>query len=255
LTRARLATKHAGDRTGKKRGTSSNELRRRLPKSKLPLEDIADMITEGVASNSLAVRDWTEGVLPPEQLGISELYTALEDLGRAVAKGDLRRPESLLTAQAVSLNTIYVTLARRSHGAKYMENFERYLRLALRAQAQCRATIETLALMKNPPVFARQANIARGPQQVNNGPVLNGSRARGNSETEPNKLLPEAHGERVERSTATTAGTSNSAMETVGARNRAKKPWGQGEISSECLPRRRPPRDTSHRERAKPVIP
>jgi hypothetical protein len=35
------------------------------------------------------------------------------------------------------------------------------MRLALRAQGQCRATLETLAVMKSPPtVFARQANIA-----------------------------------------------------------------------------------------------
>lgn len=226
--------------TGSKRGAAHNELRRKLPKGKLPLQDVADMITEGVASNSLAVRDWTEGVVRQEQLGITELYVALEDMGRAVAAGDLCRAESLLTAQVASLNALYVSLARRAHAAKYMENFERYLRLALRAQAQCRATVETLALMKNPPVFARQANIAQGLQQVNNGPVMNGSRARGELETAPSKLLMEAQGERLERSTATTAGASNSAMETMGARNRAKKPRGQGEIGSELLSRRRP---------------
>jgi hypothetical protein len=41
-----------------------------------------------------------------------------------------------------------------------------------RAGHQCRATVETLALSKNPPVFARQANIAHGPQQVNNEAAL-----------------------------------------------------------------------------------
>jgi len=40
----------------------------------------------------------------------------------------------------------------------------------LKAQSQCRATLEALAAIKNPPiVYARQANIAAGPQQVNNG--------------------------------------------------------------------------------------
>ena len=42
------------------------------------------------------------------------------------------------------------------------------MRLSLKAQGQCRATLETLAVIKNPPVFAHQANIAHGPQQVNN---------------------------------------------------------------------------------------
>ncbi|MDN8616544.1 hypothetical protein [Variovorax ginsengisoli] len=43
---------------------------------------------------------------------------------------------------------------------------ETYARLAMKAQCQCRTTAE----MKNPPVvFARQANISNGPQQLNNG--------------------------------------------------------------------------------------
>jgi hypothetical protein len=43
-------------------------------------------------------------------------------------------------------------------------------------------TLETLATIKNPPVvFARQANIAQGPQQVNNQmmPAAEPSRGRG----------------------------------------------------------------------------
>jgi len=56
---------------------------------------------------------------------------------------------------------------------------ETYLRLALKAQAQSRATLETLAAIKNPPVvFARQANINHGgQQQVNNGTAPAGERA------------------------------------------------------------------------------
>ena len=44
------------------------------------------------------------------------------------------------------------------------------MRLALKAQAQCARTIEVLSTIKNPPViYAKQANIAHGHQQVNNG--------------------------------------------------------------------------------------
>jgi hypothetical protein len=40
--------------------------------------------------------------------------------------------------------------------------------LALKAQSQCRATLETLTTIKSPPVlFAKQENIAAGPEQVN----------------------------------------------------------------------------------------
>ncbi len=41
--------------------------------------------------------------------------------------------------------------------------------MALKAQSNSRATAEALAAIQNPPtVFARQANIANGPQQINN---------------------------------------------------------------------------------------
>jgi transposase InsO family protein len=52
------------------------------------------------------------------------------------------------------------------------------MRLALKAQSQCRATVEALAEMKNPkPVaYVQQANIANGPQQVNNNGVPFASR-------------------------------------------------------------------------------
>jgi hypothetical protein len=61
-----------------------------------------------------------------------------------------------------------------------LEAFDCLLRLALRAQTQCRSTVETLAEIKNPTsaTFVRQANMAHGPQQVNNGtqtPVARGS--------------------------------------------------------------------------------
>ena len=81
---------------------------------------------------------------------------------------------------------------------------------ALKAQSQCRATLETLAAIKNPaPVaFVRQANIAHGPQQVNNGPqpAADGvSRAR-ESEIPPNKLLEHQHGERLDLGTVQASG-------------------------------------------------
>jgi|WetSurMetagenome_2_1015567.scaffolds.fasta_scaffold32360_3 hypothetical protein len=79
----------------------------------------------------------------------------------------------MLAAQAAALNAMFRELARRAslNMGEYLDASERYMRLALKAQGQCRATLEMLAAMKNPPVvFARQANINNGGQQrVNNG--------------------------------------------------------------------------------------
>ena len=89
------------------------------------------------------------------------------------------------------------------------------MRLALKAQAQCRATIETLAALKNPPiVIARQANISNGPQQVNNGPAV--PRAD-DSSNQPNELLETDHGKRLDTGAAATPVASDPAMVAVEA--------------------------------------
>lgn len=63
-----------------------------------------------------------------------------------------------------------MNFSRRALAQQYQKPMESYLRMAMKAQNQCRMTLETLTTVKNPSVvYARQANIAHGPQQVNNG--------------------------------------------------------------------------------------
>jgi hypothetical protein len=102
-----------------------------------------------------------------------------------------------------------------------MPQLEGYMRTALRAQSQCRATLETLAAIKNPPIlYARQANVTTGPQQVNNG-IAAPSRAREieSEQTqlseEPRELLPDARA-------SGDASRVNPALETLGEIDRAK---------------------------------
>jgi hypothetical protein len=107
---------------------------------------------------------------------------------------------------------------------EYLPQFEAYMRCGLKAQSECRTTLETLAAVKNPaPVaFVRQANIANGPQQVNNAPAADteASRAR-ESENRPNELLEAKHGgERMDTGTKGTASADNTSIETVGVLNR-----------------------------------
>lgn len=104
--------------------------------------------------------------------GISESFAILRDRAIAVNGGDLTGMERTLVAQIDCLDAIFTEMGRRA-AANLSEGFiqagETFMRLALKAQAQSRATIETLAAMKAPPaVFARQANVTTGPQQVNN---------------------------------------------------------------------------------------
>lgn len=105
---------------------------------------------------------------------MAELHEQIE----AVNNGDMKRPEAILVSQSYILNEIFNSLARRAFNQNNIKHHETYLRLALKAQTQCRATLETLSNIKDPPVvYTKQANIANGPQQVNNEAS---SRIRGN---------------------------------------------------------------------------
>jgi len=118
-------------------------------------------------------------------------------------------------------------------GRSLIPGFEANLRYALRAQAQCRATLETLAVIKaGPPVFARQANIAHGPQQVNNG-TPPPPRAGENPGSEQPKLLEASEGERLDTGAAGAAGRGNPPLEAVGAEHRPPDARGQGALAAQ----------------------
>jgi hypothetical protein len=150
------------------------------------------------------------------ELDITSLVYSLGEQTKASSEGDLSRAEGMLTAQAHTLDAIFNNLATRAINAEYLNNLDTYLKLALRAQSQSRATWETLSAIKNPPMmgYVRQANIANGPQQVNNGTTDNEPRARENQNQE-NELM-EQKDERMDTRTKGAAGKANPAMATVG---------------------------------------
>jgi hypothetical protein len=169
-------------------------------------------------------------------LEISRVREEIEAQCRAVARGDLTRAESMLVAQSHTLDVLFNMLVRCSarNLGKHLDATERYMRLALKAQSQARATVETLALLKNPTptVFAKQANVTSGPQQVNNGLR---AEPRDSAPTElsgePRELLQDA------RASAASFG-NDPALEAVGAVHRAAHPRRQGKILNEPLARR-----------------
>lgn len=76
----------------------------------------------------------------------------------------------MLAVQARTLDLIYNDFAARAGNCTNLDSTEQCLRLAMKAQSQCRTTVESLAVIQQgPAIFAKQANIAHGNQQVNNG--------------------------------------------------------------------------------------
>lgn len=158
---------------------------------------------------------------------LSALLGELRDSCTNVTEGDLSNLESMLAGQAQALQAIFTNLARRAQRQDHERRFEGLLTLALKAQAQCRATIEALIELQCPHhvAFVKQANISHGPQQVNNGEMHNVARARGKRKCVQNKLLEDTSNgiSHLDTATAATTSRSDTAMEAVGKVNRAKK--------------------------------
>jgi hypothetical protein len=148
-------------------------------------------------------------------LDLNRLINALSEQTKASNDGDMRRAEAMLTTQAHTLDAIFNNLAQKAIRAEYINQFDTYLKLGLRAQSQCRTTWEALSAIKHPPMmgYVRQANIAHGPQQVNN--EADASRTREN-ENPQNKQLEQTDGERLDTRTTGKTGKDNPAMATVG---------------------------------------
>lgn len=106
---------------------------------------------------------------------------AIRKLYRDVKEGMTKKMAILCCSKSVDNTLLWSHYADRHRGMalelevvprqEYLKQFQAYLGLALKAQAQCRATLEALAEIKNPRpmAFVKQANISGGPQQVNNG--------------------------------------------------------------------------------------
>lgn len=180
-------------------------------------QSLAKLVTDGVVS-ATTLKQFSGG---GDALEVSDLVDAMKQAGDQAVAGDLRRVERMLSNQMLTLDMLFNNLAQRSGRQEAFKGIEVLMRLALKAQAQARATAETLAIVKNPMPYIRQANIAQGPQQVNNGAPVAGA---GNSQTEPNKLLEADHGPRLDIGAQTTAGRIDPAMEAVGAQHRPDKP-------------------------------
>ena len=161
-----------------------NQLNVVLKPDEDPADALARTLLQPTVRAAATIKEYAKSDV---DLNLSGLIDSLKEQTRACSEGDLKRPEAMLTAQAHTLDAIFNKLALLAINAEYIDELERYLKLALRAQSQCRATWEALATIKNPPVmgYVRQANVAHGPQQVNNASAApnNVSRA-GKSQSE-----------------------------------------------------------------------
>lgn len=192
-----------------------------------PLERIkAEVAFSSFATNTLTTQAFTDNF---GELALLDCMDVLKERQSEVRGGNLSELENLLTAQAITLNALFNKLAQRA-GANmgdYIGAADTYMRLALRAQAQCAKTVEVLASIKNPPsvAFVKQANIGNAVQVNNGAENLSSTRtpaqAHGENPKSANELLEARHGERLDTRTTATSGATDTGMATVEALHRA----------------------------------
>src|SRR3546814_5532823 len=84
-------------------------------------------------------------------------------------KGDLSLASRIFTSQAISLDALFTDMARRSGNnmGHYPDAADRYMRLALKAQAACRSTLEALARLHQPrEQTVKHVHVNEGGQAV-----------------------------------------------------------------------------------------
>ena len=155
-------------------------------------------------------------VFAKPSFGAVDVTAAISTLNEQIAeiqRGDMSGPEAMLYAQATALQAIFVMLSRKAVAQEYVAQYQTFMGLAFKAQAQCRTTLEALNEIKFPKstTFVKQANIAN-QQQVNNGDL-----AREEKKADPtNELLKEANHGALDKGATATAGHSHPKVETVG---------------------------------------
>jgi hypothetical protein len=162
-----------------------------------------------------------------EDVNLMSMIDAIQAAIQRVKGGDLADLEAMLVSQAMALQVIFTNYARRAQTQQYQRNLEAFLGLALKAQAQSRATITGLVDLKYPRqvAFVKQANISNGPQQVNNGGFETSTRAGAHAaekQIPKIKQLEVGDGQWLDNRAKGTAVGANPHLEAVGKSHRPK---------------------------------
>lgn len=104
-----------------------------------------------------------------EHPGLMDYVDHVLKVGGKAEAGDLAIASRLLASQAITLDAMFTELARRAafNMGDYINASERYGRLALKAQSNCRATLEALAKLHQPrEQTVRHVHVNEGGQAV-----------------------------------------------------------------------------------------
>lgn len=119
------------------------------------------LVAKGIVDKSV-------GKLPGEPQ-FDDFGRAIKDKAELVSTGDLKLASDMLVAQAHTLDAIFCEFARRAalNMGDYLGATESYGRIALKAQANCRATLEALMKLHQPrEQTVKHVHVNQGGQAV-----------------------------------------------------------------------------------------
>ncbi|MES2939203.1 MAG: hypothetical protein V4864_16070 [Pseudomonadota bacterium] len=219
--------------------------------SKTEHQQLAEISLSPIALGATAALPWAQKMMGV--IGLNEGMAVIQERAAAAAAGDLDAAKAMLMAQAVTLDTVFNQMTRLAASCLHIkedgtwtvkkEAMDDITRIAFKAQSQCRTTLQTLGELVNPRsvAFIKQANMANGPQQVNNGQSavsacdsqnLTSTRApahapAGNYSASSNKLLEANPSERMDFGAQGASSAANQILEAVGTVNRSKNTGGK----------------------------
>jgi hypothetical protein len=123
-------------------------------------------LRHGIVGSALS--DKMVGKLPGEPR-FDDFSTAIRAKTKGILESHKTFASELLTAQALSLDSLFTEFSRRAamNMGEYLGATETYMRLALKAQSACRATIEALAKLHQPrEQIVKHVHVNEGGQAV-----------------------------------------------------------------------------------------
>lgn len=153
---------------------------------KTDAQRLAGVALDPAAHSMSIARPFNQGAFGKQD--VSATFEVVLEHTNAAKSGDLGHYRAMLAGQAISLNSIFTEMSRRSalNMGEYMDAAERYMRLALKAQAQSRATIEALErITSGREQTVRNVHVDnRGGQAVIADTINTGGSGNGNSDVQ-----------------------------------------------------------------------
>lgn len=193
-------------------------------KPETPAEACGRSVIDPAISAGLMSHRYTNHM--PSDVSLNASIDEVRRITEAVKGGDLSDLEGMLVAQAIALQTMSANFASRANQQASQRNLEAFYGMALKTQAQSRATIQALVELKFPRqvVYSKNANINNGQQQINNGaPLPDTARAQADkAKTPQSKILENGDDEWMDTRAPRTAVPAYPHLATVGESHRTK---------------------------------